>query len=63
MHSLRHAYATHLLEKGVSLRQIQEWLGHSSPTTTAIYAHLTAQSVQIAARAVTDLMADIITPN
>jgi integrase/recombinase XerD len=62
VHSLRHAYATHLLEKGVSLRQIQEWLGHSSPTTTTIYAHLTAQSVQVAARAVTDLMRDIATP-
>ena len=62
VHSLRHAYATHLLEKGVSLRQIQEWLGHSSPTTTTIYAHLTAQSVQVAAQAVTHLMSDIATP-
>ena len=62
VHSLRHAYATHLLEAGVSLRQIQEWLGHSSPSTTAIYAHLTAQSVQVAAQAVTRLMGDIATP-
>jgi len=62
VHSLRHAYATHLLEKGVSLRQIQEWLGHASPTTTTIYAHLTAQSVQVAAQAVTRLMDDIATP-
>ncbi len=62
VHSLRHAYATHLLEAGVSLRQIQEWLGHSSPTTTTIYAHLTAQSVQVAARAVTHLMGDIAVP-
>jgi len=62
VHSLRHAYATHLLEAGVSLRQIQEWLGHSSPSTTAIYAHLTAQSVQVSAQAVTRLMADIATP-
>jgi site-specific recombinase XerD len=62
VHSLRHAYATHLLELGVSLRQIQEWLGHSSPSTTTIYAHLTAQSVQVAAQAVTRLMADVATP-
>lgn len=62
VHSLRHAYATHLLEANVSLRQIQEWLGHSSPTTTTIYAHLTSQSVQVAAQAVTRLMADVATP-
>lgn len=59
VHSLRHAYATHLLEAGVSLRQIQEWLGHSSPSTTTIYAHLTKQSTQSSAAVVCDLMRDI----
>ncbi len=59
VHTLRHSYATHLLEANFNLRVIQDHLGHRSPRTTAIYTHLTNEVRAAVTAPLNQLMRDL----
>jgi integrase/recombinase XerD len=59
IHTLRHTYATHLLEAGVNLRVIQRYMGHSSLETTMLYLHLTQTGQEQAYALIDTLMGDL----
>jgi len=58
-HTLRHSYATHLLEEGVDLRSIQGLLGHRSIRSTIPYLHLTQKAIKNIHRSIDGLMGDL----
>ena len=58
-HTLRHCYATHLMEQGLDLRSIQALLGHRSIRSTIGYLHLTTSTLKNVHRSVNALMGDL----
>jgi len=59
IHTLRHSYATHLLEAGVNIRRIQQYLGHNSLNSTMVYLHLTTQGHERAYGIINGLMQEV----
>lgn len=63
IHTLRHSYATHLLEEGVSLRYVSQYLGHATLQQTLVYAHLTDVSAEQTQQALARLAARLSAPS
>ena len=59
VHTLRHSYATHLLEAGVNLRIIQKYLGHSNIETAMVYLHLTNKGMEDAYQIINSVMQEV----
>ena len=59
VHTLRHSYATHLVEAGISLELVQQYLGHQSLQTTLVYVHLTPQRQAQVMTRINEIMTDL----
>jgi site-specific recombinase XerD len=60
VHTLRHSWATHLIEAGVDLHVLQSWLGHTSIRTTSRYLHLTKKAQDVALTRLNDFLSDLL---
>lgn len=59
-HTFRHSYATHLIEAGVPVRHVQEFLGHETLTSTMVYLHLTTAGRQQSQSRLDQLMRGVL---
>lgn len=60
IHSLRHSYATHLIETGLNLRSLQVQLGHADPSTTARYVRISEKSLQNSALIIDQMLSQLL---